>query len=1710
MNQATVKRKRNIWTRIARITAKAILYTILFLLIIVLLIQTGPVQNLIRKKVVTYLENTLETKVQVGRIYVGLPKDIVLEDIYVEDRQKDTLLSGGKIKADLDLWDLVFHNQVDVRSISMENVTARIKRELNPDTSFNFQFIVDAFAPTKTTTTTDTTASEMNIGSVTLDNIHLIYKDVVTGSDMEARLEHLDTKIGTFDPNKLHFDIPKTSVSGLTARVYQAKPLASPEPSMKDSIEAKQPMSFQLNFKEVDLEKINVDYQNDVSSMYSTINIGELNVQPNNLDFINRIIDLDNVTLQNSTASIRLGRKQEAAVVVKEVEQEVESQVEAGWKIRVSALDLENNVLSFDNDNNPRQTVGMDYAHIKADSFTLKAKDVVLTVDSIGGTISEASFKEQSGFVLNKLETEFLYTNREAWLRDLYLETPGTNLKRSAAIRYASIEALANDIGNMEVDLDIEDSKVLVSDVLTFVPTLRSQPAFAHPNATWYINSRITGRVADLDIDALQISGLQDTRIDVAGHVGGLPDINNMAADLSIRNVSTSRRDINLFLPRNTLPTNITLPSRLSTHGTIRGSAGQIITNLAVASDLGNANVKGTFNKIADVQRAGYDATIQAKDLDLGTILQNRQTLGRVTATITAKGTGLDAKTANATFNGTVHSAVVNNYNYHNLSVNGSVANQRANVDAAIKDPNIHFALHADANLSTQYPAIKINGMIDSIKLQPLHLANNMMIYRGKIDADFPVTNPDDLQGRLFLTQSLFVQNNQRLNLDTVELIAARSDSGHSLQLNSSVMTAKLDGQYKLSQLGNIFQQAVQPYFAVAPGDSIITREPYDFTLNAYVLDNPALKVFVPGLKQIDSVSLQSRFSSTNGWTALIKAPMIDIGPNRMRNLEIVAGTGQNAINAHATVQQFASGKDLRLDNTTVTATLANNTIDFTLNSKDRRQATKYNIKGLLRQPRTGDYSLTLRPDSLILNYDAWSVSSNNNLLITPNGINATNFVLSKNGQQLTINSLSAAANAPLEANFNNFQLGTLTGFVQTDSTFANGTINGKVTFANIMKDPVFAGDLTINDFSFKGDTVGNIRALVNNRTQDTYATDITLSGRGNDLRLSGNYYMRPDGSNFDFDLDVRTLPIATAQAFSNDMITGATGSVNGKFDVTGTFARPVINGDLNFNKAGFNFTMLNSHFTIDNERLRINSEGLRFDRFEIKDSAQNSLIINGLAATTNFSNYNFDLTVRANNFRALNSTKRNNAIFYGQLYFNTNLNIKGTEVTPVVDGNLTVNDKTKMTVVLPQRQPGVVDREGIVEFVDMDAPLNDSLFLAAYDSLNVAAFRGMDIAVNIEVVKEAEFNLVIDEGNGDFINVRGEALLTGGIDPSGKINLAGSYEIDQGAYELTFNFIRRRFAIQQGSRIVWEGEPTKATVDVEAIYVANAAPLDLVENMIQDATAFERNTYMQKLPFDVHLYMDGELMRPSIKFDIVLPENRNYVVSGDIITNVRTRLDQLRQEPGETNKQVFSLLLLNRFMAENPFASSVGGPSASALVRQSVSKLLTEQLNRLAEDLIAGVDLNFDVLSSEDYTTGERRDRTDLNVGLSKRLLNDRLTITVGSNFELEGPNNSKQSGSTIAGDIAVDYQISRDNRYLLRAYRKNEYQGVIDGYIIETGVAFIITVDYNRFREIFLSKREREQRRQRRREQRELQAQQKAAAAAQQQPTDSIQQNR
>src|SRR5690606_15581043 len=250
-------------------------------------------------------------------------------------------------------------------------------------------------------------------------------------------------------------------------------------------------------------------------------------------------------------------------------------------------------------------------------------------------------------------------------------------------------------------------------------------------------------------------------------------------------------------------------------------------------------------------------------------------------------------------------------------------------------------------------------------------------------------------------------------------------------------------------------------------------------------------------------------------------------------------------------------------------------------------------------------------------------------------------------------------------------------------------------------------------------------------------------------------------------------------------------------------------------------------------------------------------------------------------------------------------------------------------------------------------------------------------VNVNITASKEAKMSIIIDKANGDFIELEGEAELTGGIDPSGKTTLTGVYQVESGGYELSVSMLKRRFDIQKGSTITWTGEPTAATLDITAIYKTETAPIDLVEQQM-GLSQSEMNQFKQRIPFNTLLKLKGELMKPEISFDITTDKDNN-AVSSTVSDAVDAKLALLREEESEMNKQVFALLLLNRFVGENPFESS-SGLSAEMLARQSVSKILSQQLNNLSADLVKGVDLNFDLESTEDYSSGQKNTRTDLN----------------------------------------------------------------------------------------------------------------------------------
>ena len=145
----------------------------------------------------------------------------------MEDRRQDTLLSAGLIDVRVRMLALL-HHHLDIGLVHLVDVTAKISREL-PDTAFNFQFIVDAFAGTPSTKPDTTTGTPMKIDlkELQLDRIRFVYRDTVTGNDVAVWIGHSVTHIGSIDLDHLRFDIPNFEMENMQAKVWQERPLGS-------------------------------------------------------------------------------------------------------------------------------------------------------------------------------------------------------------------------------------------------------------------------------------------------------------------------------------------------------------------------------------------------------------------------------------------------------------------------------------------------------------------------------------------------------------------------------------------------------------------------------------------------------------------------------------------------------------------------------------------------------------------------------------------------------------------------------------------------------------------------------------------------------------------------------------------------------------------------------------------------------------------------------------------------------------------------------------------------------------------------------------------------------------------------------------------------------------------------------------------------------------------------------------------------------------------------------------------------------------------------------------------------------------------------------------------------------------------------------------------------------------------------------------------
>lgn len=1658
---------------------KVLLYIISSLLLLIggflLYLQSGSGQRWVTQQVLNYAHKNISEDIRIDRIQYKLISRIQIEGVYIPDGAGQTLLEMGNLELGFSVWGLL-KNTLTVNYVKLEEVNAVISRSAE-DTVFNFNYIIEQF-------TVDQQEGEVvvqskseekeskpliiKVSKVDLNNIHFSFLDTAGGSFFQMELASLKVTPKTIDYVKGIYEVDELSIKGLTSSFdTDTAYYVAPETPSED------PLDLIAKARQLNLEDVQFSMLSKQDSMYMNYEVQEAQLVQVDFDLLKETVNAKSISLEE-VASLMIMPNIESPSVGEE-EKDSEEEKSNLWKIAVEEIRLNKVNFKMDDPLSPKIAHGMDYSHMDFQQAFIHLENVYYDADSTAGKIKHIALKEQSGLHLMQLKGDFKYTQFQAGIWNMFLETPYSQIQDQLMISYQSFDELIHHYEHIVLDVALKNAKLGMQDILLFMPEDLAKDYKVYQKEQVFLSTQIKGALNDLLISSFDLRGFKETKINLTGKIKGLPNPDQMVYNFYIKELSSSSRDIVGFLPPE-IQDMVELPQNFNLVGSIRGGTYYYYPDLILNSSDGKAKIEGYLN-IQNEGREQYDLVFSTDQLDLGKILKMEDSvLGKITIEGKAKGTSFDTERLTAHIDAKILAAQAMGYNYHDIVLNTMINQGEGSLSMNSTDPNLLINLTSTINLKNEYPALQANMDIQNIDFFALHLMEDSLRFNGKVGADFKSLNPDYPEGFLSITDGRIIMDSLITPFDSIAIVSLPEVEQQNLYINAAnIIFAKMTGKMPLTQIGNTLLAHINRHYYL--GDSLLAHKayPYDMELAGYVTYHPVLNSFLPSLKPFDSISFKSSLDDKT-MNVSVDIPKIFFGTNVIDSGYVRIKENPDTFNYAVGLKTFENSP-LKMYAPSIRGIIRNDSIYALVNIKDSLYQNQFTLGGSIHQDLTVDSSLTFVKlfSGLRFDYERWEVDPSNQMVLSPQGLLFRHLKISRGRESLSVQSENDHYGAPFNVAIKNFELGNITKMLSSDTLIAEGalSVDAKVDMADpYMKIEATASIDGLKAFSYP---LGNLKASVHNPNEIEYVAQMDLRGQGNDINVSGSYYMETtNGNDLNFKVKLNPFSLKSVEGLTFGALKNSRGGLLGNVDISGKMEDPVFNGYLEFFDMNTTVSMLNAPFRFGDDRIYFNKDVLRFDNVRIYDFKNNEASINGTVTIQTFDDIIANLTFRANRWQPIHSTKTENPEFYGDLIMSSNLTIKGDVMAPKLDGNITLHDSTHFTYVMLDTGPGMVDHTGIVKFYDS----KDTFYLMQEAARPRRVSRSSSVNVNVDIEKNAKFGLIVDPGTGEGLEVQGLANLNAFMNPDGTIGLTGVYELENGFYELKFNLLTRKFIIQKGSTITLSGDPLDAEANIVAIYKANIAPYDLVE---KQAPQEELNFYKQRIPFEVLLKINGKALEPQLTFDIVIPEGTSSGVSSSVESLVQSKLSELRTNPSEMNKQVFAVLLMNRFIAENPFATSTGSMETAA--KQTVGRFLSDQLNQIAGNLISGLELNVDLDASEDYSTGMKQNRTDLNISASKRLFNDRVKVTVGNNFELEG-GAQDQNSSVIPGNIAIDYDLTRDGKYKVRAYRTNELRNILDGYTVETGVNFRMALEYNRFRYIFINRQKQFERLRARRE--------------------------
>lgn len=1336
------------------------------------------------------------------------------------------------------------------------------------------------------------------------------------------------------------------------------------------------------------------------------------------------------------------------------------------FAIEIQNIGIENSRFRLASFNPAKQDKGINFEDMDLRRLNIDVKDFGLHRDTISMVINSLSFFEKSGFNVEKLRAEFSLCRKHLNFDKLRIKSHGSNIQLPyLRMSFESMKSMSNFVNEINIDAQIENS-LLKTKTLGYIA-----PELSNYDIELVLNGKVKGTISDLRAKNLLITSGTQTRIATSFHLSGLPDIEKTMMIVDFKELSTSKADIEQFKYTKTNSPILELPSELDELKkiTYKGNFTGFINNFVAFGSISTAIGKLSLDlsiKPDTTQNTEFNGNVSTTNLDLGKLL-NTTSLGRISLYAMVKGTSDKNANLQAFTDATVSRFEANKYDYSNIKINGNLTNTTYIGTVALDDPNCKLNFLGRLDFTDSIPVFDFSAFVPKIDLVKTNLNTADSISQASflLTAKFSGNNIDNSKGEIKVVNSWYKNQNGEFKLSDITLNADNNKDSKLISFQSEFAEGELRSKYNYS---NIFENlnklmfrflpALKPKSAQEEEEGVQKKvdkpEHNDYIVKLRLKKTKKITdVLAPTIKIAENTSIFGIFNpDLNTFTLKLKVPELTIDTKTFKDILIDGQTKDSLFEATISTPSLNLGNSA-VRNISLKTTIEKNRIDLSF-GWDNKQAIVN--KGIINasadfNPSTqGNGSIALidfKKSEFIINDSVWTVSPSSIKIDTAN-IAINEFKISNQRQSLFITGrISKNPSDSVQVNLDNLDLSNANFYLKSIGYELGGRINGFARVNDIYNSPTLFADLGINSFIVNNRQIGDVK-FNSEWFSNEKRLSLDLKNTKNDTTtFEAKGDMFAETGKLDFKVDIDRILLQHFSPILDGVASNLTGKVNGNLTITGTTDKPLVNGDLNINDGTITIDFMKAPYTI-NDKITFKNSNILFKNFKILDSDKHVAKVNGEVRTGYFGNFNLNLNISPSNFQCINTTEKDNELFYGTVYASGLVSITGKPDD--INMNIAVRTENNTILFLPLSNSSEVKKNNFITFTSKNS---DEIFIDDAKPVKAeSSSTNMNLNFDLQVTPDAEVQIIIDKKLGDIIKARGSGNLKMEVNPNKDLfKIFGDYNIEKGDYLFTLQgVINKKFKIDAGSTLSWDGNPTDAIMDIKAIYMVRT-PL---KNLLLD----NPDKYENRVPVNCQIQLTQKLMAPGIKFSIDVPNVDN---------ETKALIESALSTEDNINKQFLSLLVIGSFYTFNPTEPGPqGGVSQQSNnnltmgLNNSLSELLSNQLSNWVSQLSKSFDIGFNYRPG----TSDKLNSDQYELAVSTQLLDDRVSINGNMNY------GNRSNSSAIAGDFNIDIKLNKSGKLRFKAFARSndEIITTTSQQTYTTGAGIVYREDFNNFKDL------------------------------------------